>query len=274
MKIDKNLQKKYLNLQSILRDMQKVVLAYSGGVDSTLLLKVGTDILGQDCIAILAISASLSKSEYNDAVNIADLIGANLVTITTTEMENEKYFKNDLKRCFYCKYELFSTLRQYAINHGISFILDGSNIDDTSDYRPGLEAADKLQIRSPLIEENLNKKDIRCLSKYFNLPTWDKPAQACLASRVAYGHRISPEILHKIDQAEQILKLRGFKIVRVRYHGNQVSVEVGAEEIDKLQNRHERSYIVKRFKKIGFENVMFDEEGYKSGKLNRILATK
>ena len=261
---------KYNNLKSLLSDMGQVLVAYSGGIDSTLLLKIGTDLLGTDCLGVIAISPSISKREHQEALETSKSIGAHLLEIETEELDNALYQKNDDKRCFYCKTELFEKLKILASEKAIPFILDGNNLDDTSDYRPGRQAAKDLGIRSPLIETGFTKDDIRNLARYLNLSNWNKPAQPCLSSRIAYGIPVNEEVLNKIEQAESCLKEYGFQIVRVRYLGDKVSIEVGAEEVHKLHDEKLKQKIFSAFGQIGLTKIDIDWDGYSSGKLNVI----
>jgi uncharacterized protein len=273
MELPNNLDKKYVHLQNLFREMGSVLIAYSGGVDSTLLLKVGTDVLGREnCIGIIGISPSMARAEYRESITLAEDMGARIDVIETDEMNNPSYLANDSKRCFYCKQELFSSLWNVAEKYQIQHIADGSNADDQGDFRPGMEAAKQLSVRSPLMEAQFSKEEIRILSKYLDLPTWEKPAQPCLASRVAYGNAIEQEILNKIDLSEKYIRDQDFKIVRVRYFSDGVSVEVGKDELERLKNRALRRRIEAKLKTIGFDRVRFDEKGYESGKLNRLIS--
>jgi uncharacterized protein len=266
---------KYKRLQQLFKEMSKVLVAYSGGVDSTLLLKVGTDTLGdKNCIGIIGVSPSMAKDEYQESIYLAKAMGAWIELIETDEMKNPNYLENDNRRCFYCKQELFSSLWKKAEERGIQYIVDGSNADDQGDYRPGMEAARKLAVRSPLMEAGFSKEEIRVLSKYLKLSTWDKPAQPCLASRVAYGTTIDQDILRKIDTSEKYLRDLDFKIVRVRYFPDNVSVEVGKDELQRLQDKRLRAEITDKLRSIGFAKVIFDEKGYESGKLNRLISIR
>jgi uncharacterized protein len=273
MELEHHLVEKYEHLKNLFRGMEKVLIAYSGGVDSTLLLKVGTDVLGPDkCIGIIGVSASMARDEYQESILLAEQMGARIDFIETDEMNNPSYLANDSKRCFYCKQELFSSLWIVAAKYKVKNIVDGSNADDQGDYRPGMDAAKQLNVRSPLMEADFSKEEIRVLSKFLQLPTWEKPAQPCLASRVAYGNTINQDVLHKIDQSEKYLRNLAFKIVRVRYFSDTVSVEVGKEELGRLQNTKLRKDITEKLKRIGFEKITFDDKGYESGKLNRLIS--
>jgi uncharacterized protein len=273
MDLPNRISEKYERLQNHFREMAKVLIAYSGGVDSTLLLKVGTDVLGtENCIGIIGVSPSMARSEYHESLSLAEQMGARIEFIETDEMNNPSYLVNDTKRCFYCKQELFSSLWKVAEQYQIDYIIDGSNADDQGDYRPGIDAARQLNVRSPLMEADFSKEEIRLLSKYLKLPTWEKPAQPCLASRVAYGNAIEKDVLSKIDQSEKYMRDLDFKIVRVRYLSDGVSVEVGRDELERLKSEELRRSITNKLEAIGFENITFDEKGYESGKLNRLIS--
>ncbi len=261
---------KYDNLIQIFKDMESVLIAYSGGVDSSLLLKIGTNTLGENCIGIIGISPSLASQEYNEAIKQAEQMDANLKTINTNEIDNSLYVLNNQDRCYFCKSELFGDLNKTAEELDIDFIIEGSNFDDLDDFRPGRKAAEEKKIRSPLVEAKFTKEEIRELAKYLDLSSWDKPSQPCLASRVAYGVQINENILDKINQAEKHLKELGFEIVRVRYFENHVSVEVGKDEVQRLMSEETKNSVSNEFKNIGFDKIDFDPEGYQSGKLNKI----
>ena len=266
---EKILESKYLQLEQIITEMQQVMVAYSGGVDSTLLLYIANKVLGENCIGVIGISPSVAHHEFQDAMQIAQSINVRVDVIETNEIENPGYVINDRMRCFHCKYELFSMMINYAYEKGIKYILDGNNYDDLTDFRPGRDAAKKLNIRSPFVEATFTKAEIREMARLFDLPNWNKPAQPCLASRMAYGQRIDPKILDKIASAELFLKNNEFEIVRVRYLGTHVSVEVGRHEIDRLFDPARQKVILTRLKSLGFSKVVFDKEGYQSGKMNR-----
>ena len=270
MELSETTLRKYNNLIQIFKDMESVLIAYSGGVDSSVLLKVGADTLKENCIGIIGRSPSLAAQEYTEALKQAEQMGANLKTINTNEINNSLYVLNNQDRCYFCKSELFDELNKLAVNLKVNFIVEGSNFDDLEDFRPGRKAAEEKKIRSPLVEAKFTKVEIRELAKHLGLSSWDKPSQPCLASRVAYGVQINENILEKINHAEKYLKELNFEIVRVRYFEDLVSVEVGKDEVSRLLNHEIKTSITNEFNKIGLSKIIFDSEGYQSGKLNKI----
>lgn len=222
---------KYARLKEILGQYESLLVAYSGGVDSSLLLKAAHDALKDKVLAVIATSPTYPREEEKDAVAFADIIGVKHRIIHTKEFEDENFISNPPERCYYCKKELFSELTSIARKEGFKFIADGSNVSDLSDFRPGTNASREFGIKSPLKEAGFTKDDIRELSNELKLPYWNKPALACLASRIPYGTRITPEILKKIDEGEKFLKGLGLKQVRVRHHGNLARIEVEQEDI-------------------------------------------
>lgn len=273
MTISSNTETKYTVLKKIFKEMKSVLVAYSGGVDSSLLLKVGTDTLKHNCTGIIGISPSLAANEYDAAFRQASEFGAKISKIQTNEITNSLYVQNNKDRCYFCKSELFDELVKISKDLNVRFIVEGSNFDDLDDHRPGMKAAKENQIRSPLVEAKLNKKEIRELAKYLGLCSWDKPSQPCLSSRVAYGVKINEDVLIKINIAENYLKKMNFEIVRVRYFDDHVSVEVGKQEVQRLFNPEIEKNVKTKFQDIGFNSVVFDPDGYQSGKLNIIYNT-
>ena len=231
------LESKYIRLQSILREMGNLVIGYSGGVDSTLLLKVAVDVLNNNALAVIGKSETYPLHEYEEAVRIAQSLGARWEEIRTEETDNLKFKKNPIDRCYHCKTELFSKLHLIAKGKGFNWIADGAITDDLADFRPGMKAEKEQNVRSPLLEAGFTKVDVRELSKHLGLPTWDKGSFACLSSRFPYGTPITKEALQKIDAAENTLRESGFKYYRVRYHDEKTArIEVGTEEIGLLRS--------------------------------------
>lgn len=258
-------------LRVILGEMDGLVLGYSGGVDSTFLAAVATDVLKDRAVSVIASSETYPSSEVRDAEEIAVNLGLNLVKIDTDELENENYTKNTPERCYFCKTELFGKLIGIANELGICWVADGSNIDDLGDYRPGSRAASELGIRSPLKEAGFTKDEIREASRKLGLPTSDKPAFACLASRIPYGARIEREVLKKLDEAEGFLKGLGFRQVRVRHHGTIARIEVEPEDIPRLAALELRQSVTDKFKKLGYTYTTIDMNGYRTGSMNAVL---
>ncbi len=270
--MNQELESKYSQLKSIIRELGSVVIGYSGGVDSTLLLKVAVDELGDNALAVIGKSETHPAHEYEDAVKFARALSARFEEIRTEETDNLKFKENPIDRCYHCKTELFSKLHIVATQKGIRWIADGAITDDLSDYRPGMKAKKEQNVRSPLLEAGMNKSDVRELSKYLGLPTWDKGSFACLSSRFPYGMAITKEALQKIDAAEVMLHNLGFHYYRVRYHDSKTArIEVGIEEIQRLIDPDLRNKIVTDIKHLGFTYVTLDLQGYRTGSMNEVL---
>jgi len=267
-----DLEAKRDRLLACLRSCGSCAVAYSGGVDSSLLAKAAFLALGNQAVAVTGYSESLSREELHTARRIAQLIGIRHEIVATEELSLPEYCANGPKRCFYCKQELFRRIEELARKLGLAVIVEGSNGDDRHDYRPGLQALREKNVRSPFIECNLNKVEIRCLAEHWGLPNHDQPATPCLSSRVAYGVRITPQLLAKIHAAECFLKERGFRSVRVRFHGDElVRIEVEASQIARLTDETLRRETIDYFHALGFKYVSLDLQGYCSGSMNKML---
>ena len=259
---------KLIELKKLLSEMHSIVVAYSGGVDSTFLAKVATDTLGDRALVVTAKSPSLAEDELKLAMSIAKKNKMNHLVIETNELKNPNYKVNDLKRCYYCKQELYQDLIKIAEDRQLKYIVNGANLDDLGDYRPGMNAANDFGVRSPLIEVSLRKVDIRLLSRELSLPTFNKPAQPCLASRIPYGKEVSVDVLSQIEQAEKYIKNLGIDVVRVRHYGELARIEVEPINFQKLLNSTTKNAVTRYFKKLGFKDVSLDPEGYITGSLN------
>ncbi len=267
-----NLNKKYESLKRVLYDLGRVIVAYSGGVDSTFLLKVAVDTLGaENVLACIATGPSLPQSQYARAIELAKNMGVKLQSIEPNEMADARYTSNQPDRCFHCKTHLFELLTKIAKEKKITHIICGHNLDDQEDYRPGNRAAETFGIHSPLAEAKLTKNDIRQLSRQLGLPTADIPASPCLASRMAYGLEITEQRLKQIEQAEEFLKRLGFVEFRVRLHDNIARIEVHAEDIGKIIKEPTRSQVVEKLRSLGFNFITVDLQGFRSGSLNEPL---
>jgi uncharacterized protein len=262
---------KVKQLRSLLSEMDGVVLGYSGGVDSTLLGYIATEVLGERAVCVLASSETYPSTEVQEAIEIARKLNLNLVQIETDELKNENFAQNTPERCFFCKTELFTRLLSIAGEKGINWVADGANVDDLDDYRPGSRAASKLGVRSPLRESGFTKSDIRDAARQLGLPNWDKPSFACLSSRIPYGTRIEPEILTRLNEAEQFLKGLGFHQMRVRHHDAIARIEVEPEEIIRLASPEIRQIVADKFKNLGYTYTTLDLCGYKTGSMNAVL---
>ena len=255
--------------------MESVLVAFSGGVDSTLLLKVAHDVLGDKVLAVTAVSQLTPRQEGKDAVAMADLIGAAYLQVDSDDLADPVFAANPKDKCYHCKKRRFELLKQMAGEKGLRYVVDGTNSDDFDDYRPGMKAIEELGIRSPLSDAGFSKKEIRQLSHQLGLPTWDKPAFACLASRVPYGYVITAEKLKQIDEAEIFLQSMGLcKQVRVRHHGPVARLEVDPQTFPQFIESENRTKITSYFKKLGFQFVALDLEGYAMGSLNREILPK
>ncbi|PIP21284.1 MAG: TIGR00268 family protein [Candidatus Omnitrophica bacterium CG23_combo_of_CG06-09_8_20_14_all_40_11] len=268
-----NLEKKLSRLKKIISNMDSVLLAFSGGVDSTFLLKVASTVLSQDKIlAVTAYSATYPKEELLFSQNMARSFGVRHKIIKTYELEDKRFTANPTNRCYFCKKELFSRLKALAKKFKLNFVADASNVSDKQDFRPGNIAKEEFKIRSPLQEAGISKEDIRLLSKRLGLSTWNKPAMACLASRIPYGRKITSRILARINKAEVFLRQLGFLQVRLRHYNGLCRIEVLREDIPALM--HKRNLIVEKLKRLGYNYITVDLEGYRTGSLNPVRNTR
>jgi uncharacterized protein len=265
------LEQKLEQLKTLFSEMEKALVAYSGGVDSTLVAKIAYDVLGDRALAITAVSPSLLPEELEDARIQGAAIGIAHEVIQTHEMDNPNYTSNPVNRCYFCKSELHDTLKPLALQRGYPYVVDGVNADDLGDYRPGIQAAKERGARSPLAEVGVTKAEVRQLSKHLGLPWWDKPAQPCLSSRFPYGEEITVSKLQRVGRAEIYLRKLGFSNLRVRSEGDTARIELSPEQIKEFVLSTDLPQLVSTFQGFGFVYVTLDLEGYRSGKLNQVL---
>ena len=264
---------KITELKKILERLGSVVIAFSGGVDSSFLLKIAKDtLLEENVLAVTAVSGTYTGTELKQAKRFVKDLGARHKIIHTNELKDKNFTKNPVNRCYYCKKELFKRLNRIKEESGFSYVLDASNTDDARDYRPGSRAKKELGVRSPLMEAGFSKDDVRKFSRKLKLKTADLPSMACLASRFPYGEEINKEALRRIEAAEDFIKRQRVSQVRVRCHGNIARVEVGKEDIKRFVNKKFCDKITERLKQLGFNYVTLDLEGYRTGSLNEVLS--
>lgn len=270
--ISPELEAKYAHLQSILKEMGRVVVAFSAGIDSTLVLKVALDTLGPEkVLAATGVSPSLPSRELQSVRDLASLLYAPLELMPTSELDNPNYAANPTNRCYYCKTELYTKLTDLARSKGFNAVLNGVNLDDQGDYRPGLKAASEWSVRAPLHEAGFTKADVRALARHLDLPNWEKPALACLSSRIPYGTPVMIGSLAQIEKAEAFLYSKGLTTLRVRHHSTVARIEVPTSELPKLIEEPVRTELVAHFKLLGYKYVTLDLQGFRSGSNNEVL---
>ncbi len=266
------LDRKRRQLLDLMRSFESCAVAFSAGVDSTVVAKAAQLALGDRAVAVTGVSPSLAEGELDEARRLAECIGIRHEIIATEEFSKADYTRNSPDRCYHCKSELYSQIEDFAPRFDVRVVVNGANADDAGDYRPGMQAAEEHRVRSPLLECGINKAEVRQLAAEWDLPIWDKPAMPCLASRVAYGEEVTPERLTMIDRAERLLRDQGLRTVRVRYHkGDLARLEVPVAELPRLVEESVRQLLIESLKELGFRFVTIDLEGFRSGSLNTLV---
>ena len=269
-----DLAPKQRRLEEVISGLGRTLIAYSGGVDSAYLAWAAHQVLGENMLAVIADSPSLARTHLQQAIAFAQQHGIPLEVIQTSEMERPEYVRNDVRRCFHCKDELFTVLQQYAADHGFQSIAYGVNVDDQGDFRPGQAAAREHRVVAPLLEAGMTKSDIRALARAAGLEVWDKPASACLSSRIEYGRPVTREALSAVEQGEDALRGLGFRQFRVRHHGEIARIEIARDELERALTPAMFSEFTRIFKGLGFTFVTLDTEGFRSGSMNTAVAVQ
>lgn len=269
--LPETLRAKYLDLRERIGGLPSALVAYSGGVDSALVAWLAGELLGERALAVTADSPAVPRRQLREAREFAARYGLRHQVIDTAEVDDPRYQHNAANRCFFCKHELYGRMTELAVERRLEVVLDGTNADDAGDHRPGMAAADEHGVRSPLLESQLGKEEVRELSRRIGLPTWDKPAAACLSSRVAYGVKVDAETLARIESGEEALRQLGFRQFRVRHHGGLARIEIAPDELDRALEPEMASRFLAIFKDLGYTFVTLDLEGYRSGSLNQGL---
>lgn len=268
-----DLTQKYDSLKSILQDLETVAIGFSGGIDSTLLIRVATDVLGDNALAVIGRSETYPTREFEEAITLARQFGSRYRVVNTEETDDLKFRENPPNRCYFCKTELFGKLHKIAQEESIRWVADGTIIDDLGDFRPGMKAKSENNVRSPLLDAGFTKNDVRMLAKELGISTWDKPSFACLSSRFPYGFGITKENLMKVDSAESFMRDNGFRFFRVRHHDDRTArIELGTQDFHRLFDDSFRGVLVQHFKNLGYLYVTLDLQGFRSGSMNEVLS--